>query len=77
MAMTPGVPSNEYIIYELIYKKGGPAQKIHFRAESLENAILVGKEYCTANNLFFVFVNPWEVNLKELLKKKEEFNKAG
>lgn len=77
MNQTSIVSDPSYRMFELIYKKGGPAQKIHFRAKDLVAAVVLGKKYCDANNLHFVFVNPWEMDLSELLARKEELAKVG
>jgi len=64
-------------LFELRYKKGGMIQKVHFRAKDLESAISLGKKFTETNSLQFIFVDPWEYDLNELLERKEELVKKG
>lgn len=73
----PGRPlSSRSSIYELRFKKGRMMQTAHFSSTSLEAAITLGRKYCEKNALQFIYVNEWELDLQELLDRKEEFTKT-
>jgi len=76
--VSPGIPSlvERTRLFELTYKKGGPAQRVHFRSKDMESAIALGREYCTKNNLQFIYVYVWEEDLQELLDKKEMIQRS-
>ena len=63
-------PTSPDMIFELRYKKGGIVQTARFRQSTLAKAVTLGRTYCEANTLHFIHVDPWEVDLQDLLERK-------
>jgi hypothetical protein len=72
---TPAQPttSQEREIFTLRYNKQ-TVQTVTFYANSLEQAIEIGKRYCDTFRLRYIHVGPFAVDLEEIIKRKENSN---
>lgn len=65
------------IIFQLVYKKGGVVQSLHFAWPDKAGAIEKAKEYCTKKDLRFLYLIEWLHDIQQLIdfEPDEEFRR--